>query len=332
VIRSLGALAIGAVLSVTGRAYADEQSSAAAQLAYDEALALEERGDHVAACAKLEDSLELEEALGARFALAECYERIGRLASAWHGYVRVADQAAREGEGDKEAYARKRAAALRPRVPTITVTIPDAARRLPELTLRYDGEAIASSHIGTAMPVDPGTHRYTLGAVGYEFVTREISITNESGGNTLALPMLVRSQPVPSPRVTPSPPRTPPRATKPAAVPPLAIAGLVVGSAGLVTIGVSLGIAAVASNDYHDAAGAHCSDGFCTEEGLALTEDARSRGTAASALFGVGAGVAALGLGLTIAGFSMGGDEGSQITLAPRLGPRHATLSLSGRF
>src|SRR5947208_8874106 len=71
---------------------------ARAEKLYDEAIELLDRGDYTQACPKLEQSDQLDPALGTRFNLAECYEHEGKLASALIRFRQVAIVARESGK------------------------------------------------------------------------------------------------------------------------------------------------------------------------------------------------------------------------------------------
>src|SRR5687768_12013927 len=64
----------------------------AAEVAFDEAIALSEAGKYEEACSKFEESDRLDHAMNTLFNLADCYEKIGRIASAWEAFSKVASE------------------------------------------------------------------------------------------------------------------------------------------------------------------------------------------------------------------------------------------------
>src|SRR5262249_28145499 len=103
---------------------------------------------------------------GTQFRLAECYEKLGRAASAFVQYSAVAESAKAAGKADREAYARRRAAALETKLARLTITVPPATAALPGLEVRRDGEPVPEKQWGTPQPVDPGDHLVTVRAPG----------------------------------------------------------------------------------------------------------------------------------------------------------------------
>ena len=73
------------------------------------------------ACPRLQQSQQLDPAMGTKYRLAECYESAGLVGSAWTLFTEVAGDARAAGRSDREAQASKHAAALLPRLPRMNV-------------------------------------------------------------------------------------------------------------------------------------------------------------------------------------------------------------------
>lgn len=104
--------------------------------------------------------------MAARFRLAECYEKAARLASAWINYVDVADSAQAAKMPDREKVARSRADALKPRLLTLTLQVPNSWRRSPGSRIKRNGEIVGAKLWNTALPVDAGEQRIEASAPG----------------------------------------------------------------------------------------------------------------------------------------------------------------------
>src|SRR5688572_23072963 len=107
-----GALLIPALLLLGRAARADDASDA--RSLFDEGRRLLAAGKVEEACARLEASFRLDPGAGTKFNLALCYERAGRLASAWAAYNEVASMTQARGETDRAEVARNRAVVLVP--------------------------------------------------------------------------------------------------------------------------------------------------------------------------------------------------------------------------
>lgn len=123
-----------------------------------------EKGEYEEACPKLEESMRLDPALGTQLNLADCYEKAGKVASAWAGFNDAASMAKSSRQADREKLARARAKALEPRLPKLLIDA-DAASE-PALEIVRDGVAIGSASWGTPIAVDPGTHDVVASAPG----------------------------------------------------------------------------------------------------------------------------------------------------------------------
>lgn len=164
-LKDLLALTTAAAISAAAPA-AFAQKAAAAQVLFDEGMKLMGKGQFAAACPKLKSAQNLDPGMATQFRLAECYERLGSTASAWALYVEVAEAARAAKSPDREAFARKRAKALEPRLSRMTITVTADLRDLDGLTIRRDGVPIEKPLWGTAVPVDPGEHAILATAPG----------------------------------------------------------------------------------------------------------------------------------------------------------------------
>src|SRR5262245_29076470 len=92
------------------------EAAAAAEAAFDEGKRLAAKRLYEEACAKFEESQRLAPASGTLLNLADCYERLGRTASAWATFRAAAAEARARGKAARDEEARARAAALEPRL------------------------------------------------------------------------------------------------------------------------------------------------------------------------------------------------------------------------
>src|SRR5690349_10392129 len=118
----LFALTLGLAPSI---ARADDPGRvAAATVLFDEGVKLMENGQPAEACPKLAKSQELAPSGGTLLALGECYEKLGRVASAWLAFRDAAARAASAGKRDAEVKANEHAQKLEKRLPKITIRAP----------------------------------------------------------------------------------------------------------------------------------------------------------------------------------------------------------------
>lgn len=211
----------------------DPQRTAAAQALFTQAAELLKAGEVAAACPKLEEALRLEpSAVGGRLKLAECYERSGRLASAWGAYS-VAEAGARAAsQPEREKAAREKAADLAKRYSTLTLRPPRAAAGV---VLERDGLAVGEGQLGTPVPVDGGSHRCVAYRDGKAYWERAVAVKVEGDAVVVDVPPPPLEAPPPPPPAPPAPAPLPPR-PRPAVAPArgeVPVWAWVVGGAGL---------------------------------------------------------------------------------------------------
>ncbi len=273
------------------------------------------------ACQLLEQSQTLSSEMATQFRLAECYQEIGRRASAWRSFREIAAQAERAAMADRQRLATERAQALEPDLSKLRLVVADEAKAIPGLRVSLDGQPFAASNWGTAYPVDPGSHSFAASAPGYLPWGQQVEVSKRGETIDIALPVLQpvpKDEPAPAVAALPGPPEPVAPPVSPAPQPPpddqgsaLGTAGIVVGAVGIVAMGAGVGFAVAAKSDYDDAVESHCDEarGFCTQTGLDEQESARAMGNVATAVFVVGGVAAATGLVLWLVAPSDSTDE-----------------------
>ncbi len=142
------------------------ENEEAAQTAYDEALKLMKQKRYAEACAHLARSQALDPAMGTQFRLAECYEKLGRFASAYDQYVSVADAAKEGKQVQRESVARSRAATLEAKIARLTIEISGSVSSLAAVEIRRDGVLVDKRLWGQTITIDLGDHVVTVQAPG----------------------------------------------------------------------------------------------------------------------------------------------------------------------
>jgi hypothetical protein len=115
------------------------------------------------ACELLASSHRLDPALGTLLNLALCHEKEGKFATAHREYIAVVMWARERGEGEREQFARQRAAALEVEIPKLRIEIAGVPRNLQ---VKLDGRAIDDTELEGEMGVDPGQHHVEVTAAG----------------------------------------------------------------------------------------------------------------------------------------------------------------------
>ncbi len=180
-------LVILAPLLASATGHAQTTDAAAAQGLFDTGRQLMAQGRPSEACPKFLASLKLDAKTGTALNLAACYDQTGQIASAWARYLETASLAQRAGQGERERYARDRAAALGLRLSRLSITAPTAN---PGLEVLRDGAPVDAAILGTPVPVDPGKHVIEARAPGKRSWSRTVEITAEPAQIAVEIPSL----------------------------------------------------------------------------------------------------------------------------------------------
>jgi hypothetical protein len=338
--RVLSAVIILLSISTPAHAQSSDASTIAEQL-FNEARALAKAKRWPEACPKFEASLRYDPVLGTRLNLAMCYERIGKLASAWGLYRESMLLARKAGDTRRASYAQKQAAALEPRLPRLAIAAP--ARPPEGFVVKRDGTPIDPGAQGVALFVDPGVHEITASAPGFKPFTETVTSV-EGKAETLAIPAL---EAVPAPPVVAvEPPRAltrphieqrvvaAPTAAVPAPSRTRAYVALGVGAAGVAALGVGLGFGAKARSTYGDAETLCGKDLVCEpvdyDKGRRLVRDAHSTATISTVF--VAAGGAAVAAAAVLWLTAPRARERTAARFVPVAHDRGAGIAAVGRF
>jgi len=309
--------------SQPARAQRSAQDSATARALFDEGRALAKDGKYAAACPKFEESSRIEPGIGTSYNLADCYEHVGRTASAWSVFLEAASKARLAGQVDREKAARDRADALAPKLARLTVVVP-AQARVPGLEVRRDGSLLGEPMWGQALPVDPGKHTVRVSAPGYRPWSSEFEGSPEKS-QSVSVPPLIKITD------SSSGPTADADATSPPSGNSQRTAGLVVAGVGVVGVAVGSVFGLKARSKWNDAQ-SHCEARLCDDAGVSLTSDAKTAATLSTIGFGVGMVGLVTGAVLWLSAPSKSKDPVGSIGLAPLAGPAATGLTLDGRF
>ena len=284
-VRALHRAALAATLVAVGARPALAEDRALAQQLFEEARALMARGNYVDACPKLDGAAKLVATPGVRLNLADCYEHVGRFASAWTAF----DDAAAAAERLGDATAAREAATGKTRVAPKRAFLVIAARE-PDtagLEVRRDGVTVPKVAWGSPTPIDPGEHAVEAAATGRRPWSRKVTIPPGAARETVEVPPLARDE-------TTAAQATAPRTSEPArtSAPPAPPGGAPAAptqssgrwmtaiaasaSVGLVGVGIGAYFAAQSHAKSSDAE-ALCPGGVCTAKGASAREALSSR-------------------------------------------------------
>jgi hypothetical protein len=284
----VGALALVTLLLRAAPASAQAEDQATARALFNEARDLMKAGQYEKACPKLEAASKLYAGSGLLLNLGDCYEHVGRTASAWTEFGEAVSSAERAGRSGDRDEALRRQSALEPRLSRLAIRVPVD---LPGLVVERDDLAIDRGAWGTAIPVDPGAHSVTATATGRRPWSGSVDVTQPGTTVTIDVPEL---EPVPTAPPTvpqaPVPPATEARRETATEAPPYwtgrRVAGVVTTGIGVVGVGLG-GVMGLVAKSQYDTAKADSGTQRHDESVSAV-----SLGNAATAIVGIGAAVA----------------------------------------
>jgi TonB family protein len=175
---------------------------------FDDADRLMVAGNVAAACPKFGESQRRDPQLGTLLHLADCYERLGKTASAWAGFKEALEIAERRNASGlsepREKTARARAAALEPRLSKLTISV--ARPEEPNLEIKQDGEPVDPALWDSALPIDPGVYVISAEAPGKKQWSKSVEVASNGANIQVIVPpleqekvQLTRGPPVPAP-------------------------------------------------------------------------------------------------------------------------------------
>jgi hypothetical protein len=337
---ALGIALMTATWASPARAADSAEMRAAAQVLFDQGKNLSKAGKFAEACPKFEESQRLDPRIGTQFNLADCFEHIGRTASAWTNFVDVAASTKAAGQADREQVARDRAAVLE--------------RKLSRVTLRVEGVGVAGLHVtrdgieisqalwGTPLPIDPGEHRIEASAPGKIAWKSTFSASTSASTSTVTVPALAEdpaafkaperahTAPLLDP-IEPGKARGPDRDEGSSGT-SQRIAGValgVVGAAGIV-VGSVFGVSA--KSKLADSKPYCRTADLCTAEGLDLVSEARTSATLSTIGFVAGGAALVGGLVVFLTAPSGAPRPAAAARFVPLLGPQVVGGTFQGSF
>ena len=276
------------ILAASPRAFADD---ATAKALFDQGKTLFAEGKYGEACSKLEASFKLNPLSGTRGLQGACYEKIGRLASAWAAFRDAATMAERQGNAERAQASREKAAELEPKLAQLTIDVA-AVAKIPNIQIAIDGAVQPIGAFGSPIPIDAGQHLISATAVDHKPWKTTIDIQDGENQST-KLPALVEDH---SARLAEEARRDAIRST----VRRRRLLAYGLGAGGGVSLGVAATFGILARRDWNAAKAAGCTDsGVCPiTSARELGQSAASKANIAS-IFGA-VGVVLVGVGAAV--------------------------------
>jgi hypothetical protein len=180
--------------SPAGAESADED----ARVLFREARVLATSGYYQAACTKFERSLQLERGVGTEFNLADCWEHVGRMASARKLFLKVAAETKEQGQDQRSLAATERADGLLTRLSRIQLQC--ASPGESSIRVLRAGVPLEQDSWQEPVEVDPGPFRVEAKLKDGTSWSTDFIVPNDPGTVVVSVPAS-NSRPSPAARI-----------------------------------------------------------------------------------------------------------------------------------
>jgi hypothetical protein len=257
-------------------------------------------------CTSIAESYRLDPAPGTLLNVADCAERLRKLATARQHYLDLMEML--PAADPRHTLAQRKIKELEPRIPRLLLRLTDGS---PEAVQVFrDGVPMGTAALGVFLPVDPGKHLIEVRASGHEVARSEVLLAEGEQrevsvqvGPRSAVPTASSAIPsaLPPPLSAPSPASEAPFAW-PAQTPgPVEhgggarTAGWILTGVGGLSVGASL-VLGLRVLDRKATVEAHCKDKRCDPEGIKAGRSGSTLATISTVTFALGALAAGAGV------------------------------------
>ena len=178
----------------------DKNNGTAAEILFREGNQLVEQGKCAEAIPKFKASEQADHSKATLYNLGNAYECAGRLASAWETFITIVNAPSNGKSSSLQDDAEKRAAALEPRLPKLTVVVPEGLSKVSGLEVFVDDEPLTQSLWNQPVPVDPGIRTVTVKAPGKTPWSGNTSHLKEKETARVEIPNGLQTPPLPKQR------------------------------------------------------------------------------------------------------------------------------------
>ena len=182
-------VAICSSIFLTSSSGIAQTSDAVAESLFRDGKRLFQSEDYKQACHKLAQSYQIDPAGGTVLLLAICYEKQGKLASAWTRYNDALTLAKRDAREDRERRAREGLDSVEPKLSYIDLKIDPATQAIAGVALSLDGTVLPAIS-DARLPVDAGKHQLTIRAPNYDSWRAEITVGGPAATENVTVPPL----------------------------------------------------------------------------------------------------------------------------------------------
>jgi len=291
-------------------------------------------GSFQEACPKFEAAQQLVPGVGTQFNLAECYVKIGRLASAWVNYVEVARATRAAGQQSRSTAAQQKADELKARLSTLKVEV---MQPVPGIQVSIDGTPIPQGQWGTPVAKDPGRYTVDASAAGYATQSYAAAVGSEGQAAVVTITPMQKGGSSGAGSAgsdaDPTGDSSGGDSSSSFELEALGIAGIAIAGLGIVALIVGGSLYASASSDV-DEAEARCpiSD-QCTDPGAReLGNDGVNMQSASYGVLAVGGAALVAGVIMFVIDATNDDDDVGSLRVEPLIGENGAALSLTASF
>jgi serine/threonine-protein kinase len=318
------AIGLAAALFAPAAARAASPTDQATAVAlFQEAKTLVAAGDYERACPKFAEAQRLFPTPGTALSVGDCFEKAGRLASAWGAFKEAEIFSRNAGASEHQAEAQKRVEALTPRLSRLVLVVPPTAKA-PGFEVRRDGAVVGEAQWGSPVPVDPGWHKIEATAPGRKPWTTSLRVEPTSPSTTVEVPVLEAESTATQEQAFWGGQR---------------IAGAALGGAGVASMIVGAVFAAKAAGRNSDSL-PHCLPNDvtkCDATGVSLRNDAFTASHISTGMFVAGGVLVAGGLVVFLTAprksvAPLSDDKGTALRVSPLFGPGVAGVTFTGAW
>lgn len=277
------------VLACSIPAYAQQdspnfQAIATAKTLFEQGQKQLDEKNYDAACASFKASNDAVARVGTLLNLGDCYEKAGKLASAWGAYFDAIGLGRRQGKPEFEEFAQKKEAELEPKLSKLTIIVPPDVK-VDGMKITRDKVPVETAAWGVPMAVDDGTHAIDVTAPHKLPFHTEATVDADHKAVTVTLEKLAEA-----PVVWPhnNEPRVVERIVHVASPwTGMRVAGVLAGSVGVIAVAIGSVLGFVSNDKYESALKNDCSGNpsGCSPQGVANGASAHDLAAAATGLF-----------------------------------------------
>lgn len=331
------------VMATPAAAQTDATQRAMASQLFDDAQKLFASGQVAEACSKYSESQRLDPQLGTLLYLGDCFDKLGKTASAWISFKDAAEMA-KQRRDERGGPASMRVDELEAKLSTLTI---EASQNLPaNVELLQDGVSVGRAVLGSPVPIDPGRHEIRARAPGFKDWSTTVDVPNDRSEVRVVVQTLepmpnaiapTAAAPVASP-LAPATQSTPLSSPTHETGSSRRTLGYVVGGVGLVGIGVGTAFALAIHSKVSDRDNANrCSaTASCSSSDRTLierlTSDARTDATVANVGFIAGSAALLGGLALVITGLPQESRATGKVEVQPWLTHSTGGIGVGGQW